>query len=308
MIENLEGFYNKPLSLFNDRKKIKKVTNTVNTKTGATIPLKKRLKIILGDIFYAKRRLILSDIRGLRVLLYHSVTDQLIEHEWEENTIPVDLFESQMNYLAVNKYNVISCREATKYFTEQREVPPRTVVITFDDGYRNTYLNALPILNKYNFCATMFINVSFLQDYSNNSEYLSCFELKHIKKSGIIDFGSHGLTHRILSTLSGKDLIKELRESKDTIEDIINDKVCFFAYPFGHSRSYNKKVIELIKSLGFIGAFTTIYGINNLKTNLFLMKRNRISWLDDLLEFEKHLIGAYDWAGKCEYFRYKRLQ
>ena len=270
------------------------------------MPFKKRLKIYAADIVYRSRRLKLRADKGIRVLAYHSITDKLIENDWDENTTPKDLFDRQMGYLADNEYNIISCREVIQCLTAHREIPPKAVAITFDDGYKNNYINAFPVLKKYNFCATIFLTINFLRDYSGNARYLSCSEIINMRKSGIVDFGSHGLTHRALTRLDEQQLNKEVERAKQKLEGIVNDKIYLFAYPFGHARSFNKQIVETVKSAGFAGACTSIFGLNDLKTDHFLLRRNRISWLDDLSEFEKHLVGGYDWYALYQRFTYKR--
>ncbi|MFC1576163.1 polysaccharide deacetylase family protein [Candidatus Omnitrophota bacterium] len=271
------------------------------------IPFRKQLRKHLGNIAHKKKSSFPNSL-GLRALVYHSVTDKLVENEWEENTTPKDLFARQMKYLADNEYRVISCDQGIEYLINNQHIPPRTVVITFDDGYRDNYINALPILKKYSFRATIFLTADFLRDHSGNMQYLSCSEINDIKNSGIIDFGCHGLTHKALSTLDKETLKKEIEGSKLKLEGIINNRIALFAYPFGHSGSYNQKVIDALRSAGFKGAFTSIFGLNHLTTNPFLLRRNRISWLDDLDEFEKHLLGAYDWCAICECLRPKRYR
>lgn len=271
-----------------------------------SVPLKKKIRIYIGSVVGFGKRLIPLADNGFRVLVYHSITDKVITNEWEESTTPKDLFVRQMEYLADNKYNIISCKQGIEYMTSRLKIPSRTVAISFDDGYRNNYINALPALKKYNFCATIFITVNFLRDYSSNPQYLSCSELLDIKKSGIIDFGSHSFSHRTLTMLDKPELDKEIRQAKQKLEDIVDDKIDLFAYPFGHSKSYDRKVVEAIRSAGFTGAYTTIFGLNDFRSDPFLIRRHRISWLDELDEFEKHLSGAYDWCALCESFRYKR--
>ena len=271
-------------------------------------PLKKKLRIYIGDVVDKWKKFEPQSDNGFRVLLYHSITDKLVNDEWEENTVPKGLFDRQMKYLADRKYNVINCKTAIRYLIENKEIPAKTVVIVFDDGYRDNYTNVLPILKKYSFCATIFLVVDFLRDYSDNVQYLSCQEITNIKKSELIDFGCHGLTHKALSMIDGKKLDEEIRDAKQKLEYVTQSEIDLFAYPFGHSKSYSKKVIERIKSAGFIGSFTTIPGLNNFKKKCFLLRRNRISWIDELDQFEKHLSGSYDWCSLFEFLRFKKYR
>jgi len=272
------------------------------------IPFKKRLKISAADIVYRSRRLVPHADKGIRVLVYHSITDKLIENDWDENTTPKDLFDRQMGYLADNKYNIISCRQVIQYLTDYGKIPPRAVALTFDDGYKDNYTNAFPILKEYNFCATIFPTINFLRDYSGQARYLSSLEIINMRKSGIIDFGSHGLAHKALTRIDEQQLNKEIEGAKQKLEEIINEKIDLLAYPFGHIGSYNKNIAEKAKAAGFAGAFTSIFGLNSLKTDAFSVRRNRISWLDNLREFEKLLAGAYDWYALCQRFGHKRYE
>ena len=275
-------------------------------KTSTNIPFKKKLRKRVGDIYYKFEKLKPWITRGIRILVYHSITDNLIENDWDEKTTPKNLFEKQMEYLAENKYNIINCRQAVECLITQQGIPAKAVVITFDDGYRDNYLNAFPILKKYNFCATIFVTLDFLKECSGNSQALSCSEMIEMQNSGIISFGCHGESHKVLTSVDRHQLNKELNGAKQELEDIFKEKIDLFAYPFGHNRSYNKDVIKAVKAAGFAGAFTAVFGLNNFETARFLMKRNRISWFDELDEFEKNLHGAYDWYGLSQHFCRKR--
>ena len=272
------------------------------------LPLKKRLRIYIGDLVDKRKEFMPESDNGFRVLLYHSITDKLVDNEWKENTVPKELFDKQMKHLADKKYNIISCKKAVRYIKENRKISARTIAITFDDGYRNFYTNALPTLKKYSFCATLFLGVNLLRDYSGNAQYLSHQEIMNVKKSELVDFGCHSLTHKALSTLDEKELDEEIIGAKRKLEYLTQSKIELFAYPFGHSKSYNKNVIDKIKSAGYIGSFTAIFGLNDFKKDCFLLSRNRISWIDELSEFGKHLNGSYDWYALWQDLGYKRYQ
>lgn len=272
------------------------------------LPLKKRLRISIGDIVEKVKLPIRNTNGGFRVLLYHSVTEKLVENEWEENTTPKELFAKQMKYLIENGYKIVSCKEAVDCLAKKKKIPDKTVAIAFDDGYRDNCVNAFPILKKYNIHSTIFLTVDFLYSHPKNTQYINYAEIVNIKKSGLVDFGCHSITHRILSTLDEEELNGEIAGAKQKLEDLTESKIALFAYPFGHSASYNTNVIEKIESAGFIGAFTTIFGLNDFRRNHFLLRRNRISWIDGLDEFEKHLNGSYDWCSLFECFRFKRYR
>lgn len=271
-----------------------------------SLPIKKRLRISLGGIIDRVVRPLPPPTDGFRVLLYHSVTESKKESDLAENTIDKELFERQMDFLFSEKFNVISCKDAVKLLSDKKTFPPKTVAIAFDDGYRDNYKNALPVLKKHNFPATLFVSTDFLIKDDLKSSYMDIDEIDELKKTGLMDFGCHGKTHRLLSKLDEESLDCEIAGAKDILQDITESDICLFAYPYGHSASYNRKIIEKIKSARFLGAFTTIFGFNSYSRNLYLLCRNRISWLDEISEFKKHLNGSYDWCGMFEFLRKKR--
>lgn len=71
--------------------------------------------------------------------------------------------------------------------------------------------------------------------------------------------------------------------------------VTLFAYPFGSYGAWDTAAVGAIQRAGFLGAFTTVFGVNTPSTDRFLLKRTRVSWTDDIPEFDRLLQGAYDW-------------
>jgi len=233
---------------------------------------------------------------GFRILNYHSITEGLNGDDWAEMTTPRDLFNAHMQILSDDGYNVASCREAVDHLVSHGEVPPKTVAITFDDGFTDVYSNALPILKKYNFPATIFV----VTDYLESPGYMTYAELKEAGKDRLIHLGCHTLSHKKLTFLNEQDFQKEIRVSKKKLEDATARPISLFAYPFGSFDSFNEKIIEFVRKAGFVGALTSIFGPNMPGDDSFLLKRNRISWHDNEREFKKHLAGAYDWYAKWQ--------
>jgi len=89
------------------------------------------------------------------ILIYHRVDDPKI-YPWAMNPIRIKHFEKEIEYLS-NKYNVISLDFLVQIIRERRSIPNKAAVITFDDGFKDNYLNAYPILKKYNVPSTIFI-------------------------------------------------------------------------------------------------------------------------------------------------------
>ncbi len=233
---------------------------------------------------------------SIRTLVYHNITDSFIPGEWQQMTTPRGLFEKQMRYLAENGYKTISVNEACKILVREAEIPARNVCITFDDGYLDNYRNAFPILEKYGLKATVFLTAGFVGRKKNASaEYLSWQDIGEMRKSGVFEFGCHSLSHRNLAGLGSEDLKEEIGTAKKIMKDKTGERIDTFAYPFGWQSSFDGKVIDAVRGEGFSCAFTAIHGANTKKTDLFRLRRIRISWLNEISEFQKVLRGSYDW-------------
>jgi len=260
------------------------------------LPLNKLLRIKGGDIYSGVRKLAgIRPSHGGRVLLYHSITDSPADSEWGENTVPKELFDMQLKFLSENGYTVVSADEVAEHVRSGAALPDRAVAITFDDGYADNYRNAFPILKKHGFVATIFVTVGKLRDISGSGEFLSSSELGEMVRSGLVKAGCHGSSHILLKGLGPAELNEEVSSARHRLSEMTGADVDLFAYPFGHSGSYDKNVIDTVRFAGFKGAFTSIFGINRRGGDPFTLKRNRVSWLDTDAEIKKHLNGGYDW-------------
>lgn len=233
---------------------------------------------------------------SIRVLQYHNITDKRVPEEWKQMTTSRDLFDAQMCYLKSNYYNVISADEVVDSLAKDKNIPPKTVCVTFDDGFRDNYINAFPILKKHELNGTIFITAGFVgKDEGQFGGYLNWDQIGEMKESGVIAFGYHSFSHKNLTRLKDAELIKEMRDGKIFLENNLKLRMKTFAYPFGWHSSFNNRVVDVLKKEGFSCAFTGIYGVNTKNTNPYMLRRIGISWFNELDEFKKVLNGSYDW-------------
>ena len=199
------------------------------------------------------------------------------------------MFKEQMSFLKNNGYSVITVDRLLDFLDFKGQVPEKSVVLTFDDGWRSFYDIAYPILQKHKFPATLFIYPDFIGARSA----LSWAQLKELAENNM-EIQCQSLTHRDLTTLKEKEsfeeyfdsLNREILGSKQLIEKRLNRKCTCFAYPYGAS---NKLVIALVKKHGYRGAFTVKRGSNPFFINNFMINRTIISGNDDLEKFKKGL-------------------
>lgn len=227
-----------------------------------------------------------------RVLNYHSVTDGPAKGDHYQMTTPKALFAEHMRYLSDNDYEVLPCDDLVNILSEGKTIPEKAVSLTFDDGFKDNLVNAAPLLKKHEFRFTVFLATDFI---GRSGEYLSWDDIERLRDTGLASFGSHSLSHRKLPSLDNGELEKELGISKDILEGRLGKTIDLFAYPFGSYGSFDRRVMDFVVSNGYKAAFTTIAGPNTADSDLFSIKRMRISHLDKVDEFSKELEGAYDW-------------
>ena len=203
------------------------------------------------------------------ILNYHKVDNMNISL----SVLPDD-FAAQMDYLKRNDYHTITTNELYASLAGEADLPENPVLITFDDGYKDNYQNAYPILKKYGFKATVFVVTSFMGTQQN---YLTWEQAREMDANGI-DIESHTVTHKSMTELSDDELRAELVNSKKAIEDHLGKQVDYIAYPTG---TYNLHIAQLVKDAGYKAAFTIKYGNVDKASNLYALERVPIFHTED---------------------------
>ena len=155
--------------------------------------------------------------------------------------ISLDHFKAQMKWLKDNGFAVTLVENLKSHI----QVKP--VIITFDDGEMNNFLDAMPVLNKFGWKAYFFVIIKRIGE----NGYMGWEELKELQKAGMI-IGSHGLTHEILTNLLDSQMEEELRASKKNLEYNLGVPIDTLSIPRGFC---NDKVIETAYSLGYKTVF-----------------------------------------------------
>lgn len=203
----------------------------------------------------------------LPILIYHYVeyvTDERDTIRKSLNITPAT-FEAQIETLKSAGYTFITPNQISKIESGRLKIE-KPIIISFDDGYRDFYTDVFPILIKHNIRAVAYVNPGLLDKLN----YMYWNQAKEIAKSGFVEIGAHGMSHRSLSSIDPKSAEWEIKESKSTLERKLGIEVTSFAFPYGH---YNDQVIEIVKSAGFTSAITTDEGLNEAISEKFTMKR-----------------------------------
>lgn len=199
---------------------------------------------------------------------------------------PPARFSRQMSYLRKQGFIFYTASELIDYFREHGAFPPGGIALTFDDGWKDNYTNAFPVLLELGIKATIFLVPSCLDQVSAKVQaegespraHLSSEEVLEMSRHGI-EFGSHSMNHKWLHQISEEEVRHEVEESKRQIENLVQKPCKVFAYPAGYFSDIAQRAI---KETGYTAAFTTHYGPTD-ELNLYALNRTEILRRDRFL-------------------------
>jgi len=224
----------------------------------------------------------------LIILMYHMISEPRSEKE-RRYVCMRSRFANHMRFLRKQGFNVVSLEAVGKYLHGKETLPERSVAITFDDGFRNNYENALPTLREFDFPATVFI-VSGMVGKTNSwmtaegypeRHLMGWHEIEEMGKNGIT-IGSHTINHRRLSALGCEGAKNEIEASKKSLEDMFGTAINHFAYPYG---DMNQSIVSMVEEAGYHTACSTRSGFNSEHANPFALRRLEIYGTDTLWNF-----------------------
>lgn len=220
----------------------------------------------------------LYPLSGTPILGYHSVAGD------DSNiTISPEIFAFQMSWLKNAGYRGVSFKHFISFIEDNGKLPEKTIVLTFDDGLKDFYSSAWPVLRRFNFSATVFVPTDYIGDESRwYADYgltpvpmLSWEELRELAASGI-DIQSHSCSHRPLTELSPEDLRQEVSESKRVLEQGLGQPVDLFCCPQG---AENDEVAAAIRDAGYKAGIGGGDGLFSLTDDRYCIKRQLLDYI-----------------------------
>jgi peptidoglycan/xylan/chitin deacetylase (PgdA/CDA1 family) len=205
----------------------------------------------------------------LPTLMYHHVQDMAAAKEKNQGGLTVDTvtFKDQMQYLKDKGYQTVGFSDLINFFDNAGTIAKKSILITFDDGYDDFYLNALPILKEMDFKASVFIPTGLM----DNPGYLLWLQINDSSEYGIY-FGNHTWSHK--NVFQAKDIVENEITLADTqLTERGYNQLKVFAYPYGSSNAYSEAVL---KKLDYKLAFTTIPGSTQCLKLRYDLRRIRI--------------------------------
>ncbi len=232
------------------------------------------------------RRRWLQSTRGVPVLMYHAFGE---DEEGDRFAISRRAFSRQLRLLGLLRYRVIGFAELTRVLRSDEAPPPRTAVITIDDGYVDNLTIAKPLLRRHRFPATVFLVSGRLGEINDWTEegavagrrLLSEAEATELAGDGI-EIGAHTRTHPALTAIAGEERSTELVGSRQDLEALLGAPVHTFAYPYGF---FSADAVAAVGEAGYEGACTVENRLARLGDDPLEIPRVEIHGTDSALTF-----------------------
>lgn len=230
-------------------------------------------------------------VRSARVpiLMYHylSVPPPGADIYRRDLSVSPDLFAEHLDAIARAGYTPISLYQWLAHLTQGAPLPDKPVVLTFDDGYRDNYTNAFPLLRERGMTATFFIVTDFIDD--QRPEYVTWDMVREMYAGGM-SIEAHGRNHVSLAGKNSDYLIWQALGSLETIEYELGVRPRFISYPAGE---YDQLTIDIFRSAHYWAGFTTRQGATHSSDDLFQVQRVRVRGTTSADELVRLL--ALDW-------------
>ena len=212
------------------------------------------------------------------ILMYHYVSEMPADADVyrRDLTVTPDRFEAQLLYLKEEGYTTVTLADIYETLTAGKPLPPRPIVLSFDDGYKDAYTHVLPLLLEYGFVGEFFVLAT--PAHYEAPHYLSWNDMKEMADAGM-SMQAHGRDHLELTNRSYEFLVYQILGSREAVEAHTGQPVRFFCYPSGRHDADARAVVA---SAGYWGAVTTAWGTELRLDNRYAWPRIRIKGAWDL--------------------------
>lgn len=210
------------------------------------------------------------------VLMYHHVQPEAVAVQRGQTSLTVDpaFFDQQMNYIATHGYTTITAEQLVMALRNHTGVPPKSIVVTLDDGYQDNFAYAYPIFQKYHLTGNLMVATGLLGGVGNNT-YYTWDELKQMVGSGLIYTTDHTWSHYPMGSSTVEKDQSEVLTAKQQLESELGKPQTVFTYPYGTGYN-NPRVTQELQQDGFMGAYSTVGGAWQCDSYIFALRRIHI--------------------------------
>jgi len=206
------------------------------------------------------------------VLMYHYISELPPDADTYRHDLTVipARFEEQLQYLQAQGYQSLLLADIYETLTTGKPLPEKPIVLTFDDGYKDAYTDALPLLQKYGFVGEFFLLATPAHYEAPN--YLTWADVRAMAEVGM-SMQAHGRDHYDLTGRNYEFLVYQILGAKEAVEAHSEQPVRFFCYPSGR---YDAATIAVVESASYWGAVTTAWGTELRLNNRYTWPRIRV--------------------------------
>ena len=233
-----------------------------------------------------------ASVQSVPVLMYHEINEpaQTRSHL----AVSPAHFKQQLDYLLDVGYTTLTAGAFAATLAHDAPWPPRTVILTFDDGFEDFHRHVVPALAERGFTATVFVTTGWIQDGTASAtrrpgRMLSWSQVAEVVAAGM-EVGAHSAQHPQLDQIPGMRLRDELYASKARLEDELGISVPGLAYPFGYS---NAMVREVARATGYGYGYAVRNTMANSASDLFKLPRLTVHHSTSLSEFRRLVAGQF---------------
>jgi len=214
------------------------------------------------------------DVVVVPILLYHRIDVSPFDSQYY---VPPEKFEEQMKLLHDWEYTIITTETLVEAINKGANLPPRPVILTFDDGDISVYQTAFPIMQKYGLTGVVYI----VGNYMGTEGYMSPEQIKELIAAGW-EVGSHSSSHHDLTKLRPEELYTEIVGARQKLQESTGSPVLTFAYPFGEM---SLGAAKYVRSAGYIAAMGLGFTSDQGKSNLYRLERRGVLGKYDIKRF-----------------------
>lgn len=200
-------------------------------------------------------------VQRIPILVYHDITEAAESHNGA--IVPRREFESQMEWLAVNGYTTITIEQFLAW-QDGGSLPPKPVLITFDDGYMSAATIAGPILENHGFTAVLFVVGDLVGRAGTELQYVDWNDLRAVQASGTFQIGYHSMKGHVFvdgePALLTWDLDRTITDTEELTAAFLENGISAvpaYAYPYG---AFKSETLAAMRHTGMVLAVTTVHG------------------------------------------------